>query len=85
MKKVSDVAIITKNQFSSASDFSQHIERLAARTGTPHMDCIIDFCQKEGIDIEVASKLVNKSLKAKIRTEAEDRNLMARKASPKLL
>lgn len=85
MVKPSDTSIITKNKFNTQMEFSQHIEKMASNSNSSHMDCIIDFCERNEIDIEVVSKLVTKSLKSKIRLEAEERNLLTKKSSPKLL
>lgn len=85
MKKPTDTAIITKQQFTTPSEFSQHIEKRSAETGVSHMECLIDFCARNDIDVEVVSKMVSKSLKAKIRLEAEDRNLLTKKGPARLL
>ena len=82
--KLNDVLIITK-QFQSAADFSVYIEKRAIEGKQSLMDTIIDHCQKNQIDLEAVPKLITRSLKEKIRGEAEDRKLMERKASPKLL
>jgi len=80
----SDVFIITK-QFNTAEEFSTFIELQAAKGGHNYIECITDFCERNHIEIEAVPKLVTKTLKAKIRNEAEERKLIKRKASPKLL
>lgn len=83
-KKVSDTAIITKNKFATAAEFSKYIEGVATSKKQGYMEAVIEFCQSNDIDIEVVSKLITKSLKDKIRSEAENLNLMKRKDSPEL-
>lgn len=85
LEKLHDAAIITKNQFNNSAEFSQYIEKRVTELNIPYMDCIIDFCERNDIDIESVSKLVTKSLKSKIRFEAEGRNLLTKKSSPRLL
>jgi Phage late-transcription coactivator len=82
--KLSDAYVITK-QFTSASEFSQFIEKQAVQSKHGYMDVIIDFCQRNDIDVESISKLITRSLKEKIRVEATDKNLLTKKAAPKLL
>jgi len=69
----------TKNEI---SEFSEMIGKLSYTLGTTHMDAIVHHCETTGMEIDVASSLISLALKAKIREEAEDLNLM--KKSSKL-
>jgi hypothetical protein len=69
----------TKNEI---SEFSEMIDKLSYTLGTTHMDAIVHHCETTGMEIDVASSLISLALKAKIREEAEDLNLM--KKSSKL-
>ena len=69
----------TKNEI---SEFSEMISKLSYALGTTHMDAIVHHCETTGMEIDVSSSLVSPALKAKIREEAEDLNLM--KKSSKL-
>ena len=69
----------TKNEI---SEFSDMIGKLSYVLGNSHMDAIVHHCETTGMEIDVASSLVSPALKAKIREEAEDLNLM--KKSSKL-
>ena len=79
---VSDQFLITK-EFKSSSDFSQHIERLAIKTGS-FIDAIVDYCGAKDIDVESVKKLLSPSLKEKIKAEAIDLNLVKGEKSCKL-
>lgn len=79
--KISDAFVITK-QFNTPTEFSQFIEKQAVTSGHGYMDCVIDFCQRNDIDIESIGKLITRSLKEKIRVEATSRNMMAAKKAP---
>jgi len=65
----------TKNEI---SEFSDLITKLSYTLGTTHMDAIIHHCEQTGMEVDVASTLVSSALKAKIREEAQDLNLLKR-------
>ena len=70
----------TKNEI---SEFSEMIEKkYTDNGGVSIMDTIVHYCDSTGMEIDVASTLISPALKAKIREEAEDLNLM--KKSSKL-
>jgi len=50
--------------------FSVMIEEQAIVLGITHMDMITEYCQRSGMEIEVAASLINPILKAKIELEA---------------
>lgn len=81
--KITDEYLITK-QFKSSSDFSQHIEREAVKSGTGYIDTIVSFCEKNKIEIESVKRLLTLSLKDKIKVEASDLNLLKGDKSGKL-
>lgn len=78
-KKPNDTFIITKQQFATSAEFSQWVEQTAVDKKIGLMDTIIDFCAKNDIDVEVAAKLITRSLKEKIRVEAISLNYMPKK------
>lgn len=82
-KKLSDTLIITK-KFTTASEFSQFIEKEAIDKKQGLMESIIDFCDKNDIDVEAVAKLITRSLKDKLRLEAESLNLIKRKNTQEL-
>lgn len=70
---LSDGLIITK-KFRSPNEFSLYIEEKVIKEKIGYMDAIIHYCSEVDIDIESISKLINQSLKDKIRVEAEENN-----------
>jgi hypothetical protein len=40
------------------------------------MEAIVEYCNRTGMEIEVASTLVNKDLKAKIEIDAQELNML---------
>lgn len=56
--------------------FQQEIESLVAGTDYNYMEAIVEYCNQTGMEIELASTLVNKDLKAKIAIDAENLNML---------
>ena len=63
-------------------NFSMLIEQMAIEKRLGLMDAICHHCKETGLEIEVAASLVSSALKARIRDEAQDLNLL--KKSSKL-
>lgn len=63
-------------------NFSMLIEKLATDEHLGLMDAICHHCKETGLEIEVAATLISSALKAKIREEAQELNLL--KKSSKL-
>lgn len=63
-------------------NFSMMIEQMATEKRLGLMDAICWHCKETGLEVEVAATLVSSALKAKIRDEAQDLNLL--KKSSKL-
>lgn len=56
--------------------FQQEIEALVEVTSYNYMEAIIEYCNMTGMEIELASTLVNKELKAKLALVAEELNMI---------
>lgn len=63
-------------------EFSMMIEKLATDEHLTLMDAICHHCKETGLEIEVSATLISSALKAKIREEAQELNLL--KKSSKL-
>ena len=63
-------------------NFSVLIENLAENERLGLMDAICQHCKETGLEIEVAATLISSALKAKIKEEAQNLNLI--KKSSKL-
>lgn len=51
--------------------FSLSIESLVKEKDIPYMDAILLYCERTGLEVELAAKLISGALKAKIKVEAE--------------
>ena len=63
-------------------DFSILVEKLATDEHLTLMDAICHHCKETGLEVEVAATLISSALKAKIKEEAQNLNLI--KKSSKL-
>lgn len=59
--------------------FNQEIEDFVYETGESYIDAIINFCEKNNVEIESVAKMINRVIKAKIESEASDLNLLIEK------
>ena len=62
--------------------FSMMVEKLATDEKLGLMDAICHHCKETGLEVEVAATLISSALKAKIKEEAQNLNLI--KKSSKL-
>jgi Phage late-transcription coactivator len=56
--------------------FSMLIEQMAVEKHLGLMDAICHHCKETGLEIEIAASLISSALKARIRDEAQDLNLL---------
>lgn len=56
--------------------FAIEIEQLVSKTDYNYIEAIVEYCKKTGLEIEVASTLVNSNLKSKLESDAQDLNLL---------
>lgn len=57
-------------------DFSLMIDTLAVKLKCTRMDAILHHCKESGMEVEVASTLISTALKARIKDEAQELNLI---------
>lgn len=60
--------------------FAADIEKIVAETDYNYIEAIVEYCNETGMEIEVASSLVNNNLKSKIENVAQDLNLLPKSA-----
>lgn len=64
-----------ENMFLSKSEFNQKIETMANNDGS-YINCLVELCEQQGIEVEDAVGMLSKSLKEKIQYEASKLNLL---------
>jgi hypothetical protein len=75
---MSDSFAITK-RFRTNEEFSTYIEQTAIKFGDSLIDTLLAYCEINDIEESIISKLITKSLKEKIYSEALDMKLMSNK------
>ena len=61
-------------------NFAKAIEKIVAETDYNHIEAIVEYCKETGLEIEVASTLVNSNLKAKLELDAQNCNMLPKTA-----
>lgn len=56
--------------------FSLLVEELAVKLQCNRIDAIVHHCQETGLEIEVASTLISSALKARIKEDAQEINMI---------
>lgn len=60
----------------TTSKFSKIIIELSEEKDISYMDAIMDYCDKNNLEIESAAKLINQKIKKQIKEEATVLNFM---------
>ena len=66
--------------FTTSKTFTNAIEIIAKEKNITHMDAILWYCDKEGIEPDSVGSLVSKGLKEKIEANARDLNFLPKRA-----
>ena len=64
----------------SSKTFSLNIENIVKEKRITHMEAVLWYCKKEGIEPDTVSNLLTKGLKEKIEANARDLNFLPRQA-----
>ena len=81
-QKAIDEALNSK--FISKDKFAEDIEKIVLKTKLNYIDAIVQYCERNEIELETVNKLVSRPLKEKIRAEATDLNFLKRTSRGKL-
>lgn len=62
----------------SASDIVPEIEKMVRNGGIGYIDAVIEYCEKNDLEVETISKIIKRDsvFKARIQNEAEDLNMI---------
>ena len=69
------------NMFSNPRQFSLHIEQIVKEKRISHMDAVLEYCKDNFLEPEDVKKLINKSLKDKIKVNATELNYFPKPAT----
>jgi hypothetical protein len=65
--------------FKNTNEFALFIESIVVEKKVSHMDAVLMYCEKNFIDPEDISSLINKNLKQKIELNFIEANLLPKK------
>ena len=60
----------------TTAKFSKIIIEIVETKEITYLDAIMDYCQKNNLEVESAAKLVNQKIKAQLRVEATELKLI---------
>ena len=60
--------------------FTLEVEKIAKEKNITHMDAILFYCDKEGIEPDSVGSLISKALKEKVEANARDLNFLPKQA-----
>ena len=73
---------LAKNEmFKTANEFSLHIEQMVRNSKMTYMDAVLEYCKENYLDPQDISKLINKSLRDKIKVNATELNYFPKQAT----
>lgn len=56
--------------------FNYEIEDFVVKSRQSYIEAVVEYAEKNGVDIEIISKMLNTVIKQKIEFEANERNLL---------
>ena len=63
----------------NSKEFSLMIEGIVKEKRVSYMDAVVDYCEKNDIDLTTVNPMINKSLKEKIKNEAVNLKMLKEK------
>ena len=67
--------------FDNPRQFSLYIEKIVKEKNITHMDAVLEYCRENYLEPSDIKKLINKSLKDKIKVNATDLNYFPKPAT----
>ena len=64
----------------TAKSFSLQIEEIVKEKNITHMDAVLWYCEKDGLEPDGLGSLISKGLKEKIEANARDLNFLPKQA-----
>ena len=84
MPNKSELNKALNEKFVSKDKFAEDIEAHVLAMNCSYIDAIVQYCERNEIDLDFVGKLVSRPLKEKIRCEAMDLNFLKKTSRGKL-
>lgn len=75
------VSITSLRMFDTPKQFSLYIENVVQEKRITHMDAVLEYCKENYLEPQDISKLINKSLRDKIKVNATELNYFPKQAT----
>ena len=68
------------NSLKTVAEFTAAVDNIVKSSGSDYIDAVVQYCDENEIDIEVAASIIKSSsrLKSNIRLEAENVNMVSK-------
>ena len=81
MTLLNDQTTILTKMFEDPKQFSLYIDKIVKDKNISHMDAVLDYCKENFLEPQDIKKLINKSLKDKIKANATELNYFPKQAT----
>ena len=73
-----------ESKFLTPQKFAMEIEKIVAENELNYIDAILDYCEKNNLEVESITKLISKPLKERLKWDATRLNFMKATSKAKL-
>ena len=73
-----------EKKFIGKEKFGEEIEKLKLRSNMNYIDCIVQYCEENSIELESVKKILPKALKEKLEYDAHQLNYLKKSSRAKL-
>lgn len=84
MEHNKEIEEVIENKFLTPSKFALEIENIVIAERCNYIDAICQYCEVNGLEIELISKIISKPLKEKLKWDATCLNFMKKTSKAKL-
>ena len=84
MEPTKELEQAIESKFLTPQKFAMEIEKIVANDELNYIDAILQYCEKNSLEVESITKLISKPLKERLKWDATRLNFMKRTSRAKL-
>ena len=84
MEPTKELEQAIESKFLTPQKFAMEIEKIVANDELNYIDAILQYCEKNSLEVESITKLISKPLKERLKWDATRLNYMKRTSRAKL-
>ena len=84
MEPTKELEQAIESKFLTPQKFAMEIEKIVAENELNYIDAILDYCEKNNLEVESITKLISKPLKERLKWDATRLNFMKATSRAKL-